>query len=182
MDTNNKKSTNVIFIVVAIVILAGGYLIFNRPKVDIPQASLKNKKVSELMALNTPFECNVSGLVEEARAERKSGEGRQVPTKLFIKGNTIRDEGISIFTDGKETNSVNIINPNKKTFFTLLPDGSNKMASLDYNLLGGDRLIKRYDDISPENISCKALAFDENILVPTNVCFMPPSKETPACS
>ena len=181
MDTDNKKSTSVIFIVVIVILVAGGYLIFNRPKVDIPESSFKNKKVSELMALNTPFECNVSGLLEDARAERKSGEGRQVPTKLFIKGNTIRDEGISIFTDGKETNSINIINPNNKTFFSLLTDGSNKMARLDYNLLGGDQLITRYDDISPENISCETSAFDENILVPTNVCYMPPSKETPAC-
>jgi len=113
--------------------------------------------------------------------KRKEGKSKQVATKLFIKGNTVREEGVSIFTDGKEKNTVNIIDSKNKTFFSLLLDESNRMTSLDYNQAGADQIVARYDNISPENISCKASAFDESLLVPKNICYMPPSENTPAC-
>ena len=188
---NQKGFGNIVLIVIIVAVLAvAGYFVLSRqspvkqyniPKVENSQTSLKNKKASELMKLNTPIECNIAGLLEKARAERKNGEGKQVATKLFIKGDVIREEGISIFTDGAEKNTVNIINSKNKTFFSMLLDGSNRMASLDYNQIGGDQIITQYDNISPENIDCRASAFDESVLAPKNICYTPPSKSTPAC-
>ena len=184
---SQKSSSNIIIavIVVLLVIVAGYFILGGNAKIGpnnkISQISLKNKKVSDIMKLNSPAECDLVGLLAKARATRKKNEGIQVPTKLFIKGNTVRQEGVSIFTDGTEKGTVDIINTQNKTFFTLLLDGSNGMASLNYDLVGGYQKVAQYDNISQENLDCKSMAFNEKLLVPQNVCYMPPSKNTPIC-
>jgi hypothetical protein len=180
----------VIIVIVVLVVVVLVYFILSRQmnigqnnvtKVENSQTSLKGKNVGELMNLNVPIECDTIGLLEKAKTDRKSGEGLQVTTKLFIKGSAIREEGVSIFTNGIEKNTVNIINPQNKTLFTLLLDGSNQMASLNYNMVGGDQMIARYNNIRLEDMSCKASTFNESILTPQNICYMPPSKSTPTC-
>lgn len=186
MDTKQTKNIILIVVIVLVVFIIGYFIISGLMGGNLvgpggSQTSLAGKTVSEIMKLNTPAECILVGALENARANRKASEGIEVVTKLLIKGDVVREDGVSIFTDGTEKNTVNIINPKDKTIFTLLLDGSNKMASLDYALVGGDQRIVKYDNVSSKDITCKGASFNQNVLVPQNVCYMPPSTQTPSC-
>ncbi len=166
-------------IVITIVIITSSLLLSGcKPKTEInptPSLDLKGKTIKELSQLNKPIECNVNGLLEKARTERKEGEGKVVETKIYILGTKIRSEGVSIWTDGKEQPNLNIYSGNE--LYSLLLDGSNKMMYLDVNIAGG--IDDFSETIPPENLECKETTLDNSLFIPPNVCY---SDKEPNCN
>jgi len=186
MDEKQTKNIIIIVVVVLVVCIIGYFVIsgiLGKGPTTTPKGqSLVGKTVSEIMKLNVQAECVLTGALEKARADRKPGQGLEVITKLLIKGNLVREEDVNIFTDGTEKNVYTIINSKDKTYFQSLLDGSGRMVSLDYNVAGAEQRILRHDFVPANGIDCKASSFDQNILIPQNVCYMPPSTKTPSCS
>ena len=160
--------------VVVFVVAVGGFyftLQDSRPDLTTP---LEGKKVSELMKMNTPIECNVT-LLETVRVERNPDETTKVPTFLYLWGKKVREEGISIFSDGNEVKTLNIADSAKSELYSLLLDESGKMAHLDF---GAIDVITSYDKIPPTNLECKRASFGKEVFTPQNVCYY---DKAPSC-
>ena len=143
--------------------------------------NLAGKNMNDLRLLNMPIECDVINLLNEKKSQRKEGEGFEVPAKLYINGNNIREEGVSVWTNGSETPALNIFTP--KGDYTQLMDNSGRMAYIDPSILGGQEafLNSSFGEIPTNDLQCKLSSFDDKVFVPNNVCYSLDSAKEPKC-
>jgi len=99
-----------------------------------------------------------------------------VPTQLFIEGNKVREVGVSIWTNGSESHSLNILT--SSGYYSLLLN-SDKMINMDVVSLGGEDVL--FSNIPAADLQCKVSTFEDNIFVPQNVCYPPGSSQEPKC-
>ncbi len=189
---NNYKKVFMIPLVIAIVALlcvgGGAYIYFNK-STTTTSISLKKLSLVDLMKLNKQIECDTVNLLEKSMLDRKDNNGMEVPLKFFINGNTIREEGLSVMTDGNilkdekgvYLKTINIINTENKTYHSLMLDGSKQMSALSKHITDWDEILKSLEKISPEFLDCKFSVFDEKILIPDNICYIDSSMGTPIC-
>lgn len=136
-------------------------------KSEIKSMDLSGKSVKELMGLNKPIECDVLNLLDKAKKER-SDIGIEVPTKLWINGNNIKEKGISIFTDGSERETENLIVNRKVYSRSLITDNTIALSDELYQVI-----LDSYTEIESTNLKCKFSLFSNEIFVPKNVCYIP---------
>lgn len=139
---------------------------------------LSGKTIEQLMAMNTMVICDTVGLLGKGRSERLEGVSVEIPTKFYIYGQTIREDGVSIFTDGTEEPSRNIIKDG--TVFSLTPATEEMMGIEDSSVV--DMVLQTWYAISPESLSCSAGSPDMTVFEPANACYLPPSTKLPACN
>lgn len=186
--SNGSTKIALLAILVIVVLGAGIYYFISKNKTIILKNDLKGKSFSELFNSNLPIECNVIGFLDEVRAKNKKEKIASVATtKIFLKNGKIRDEGISVWTDGKETPALNIILIKEKKYFSLLLDGSSKMASLDFRSFdsmgsASGAILESYkESLTADRLDCRVSSFGENIFVPENVCYIYPPGQKPRC-
>ncbi len=163
-----------IVVVVVLVVLAA-----NKPAGSTVAANdLAGKNIAALSALNQPIDCTKPVLDSEKPA---AGIGTEIPTEFWILGDSIKESGVTIQTDGSAgPTSLNIISEN--IAYTALSDSSNagKMMAIEDKQFV-DSLHQSFNGISASSLTCSHASFDASVFKPASVCYAPTSKNKPTC-
>nr|AIA17898.1 Unknown Function [uncultured bacterium] len=166
-----KKYTVIGIVIVAVIAVA--VIIMNRYSKN--EGGLTGKNVRELAALNTPISCTKPVLESEKPA---AGVATEIPTKLWILGTHLKEEGVTIQTDGKEGPTSTNILTDTVVYTKLL--GTNKMLAIEDTQFT-QSLRAAFNDISASTLSCTHDTFDASAFKPTDVCYAPTSSNKPTC-
>ena len=174
------KSGVVLFSVITLLILQGCS--------SADMTKYQNKSIKELMVLDTPVHCAVNAeYVNNLKTMRKSNTALTITTDYWIDGDTVKEQGVAIWTDGREYPAADIFDREDQVIYMSLSYIGKSSLNDWWAEIRDKNFLQAYAQVYDDSISrmdsallgCVPVDVDDTFFKPVKVCYQ---DKTPNCN